>query len=101
MCRITNLDDTGCRRGPLGLRVSPEELKVDDGVGWCDFHKLFEDRRPFDLLHARHRIHTMQNLIFIDSVVPALFLSTGHLIALDDDHVIQKRNIHRGSLSKP
>jgi hypothetical protein len=79
MRRVTDLDHASARRRPTRLRVPPEELKIDDGVGWRGLDKFLEDRRPFDLLHARHVFHTLQHLLLLDSVVPAFLLSTGNL----------------------
>jgi hypothetical protein len=79
MCRVTNLDHASAGRRPTRLRVPPEELKVDNGVRWRGLDKFLEDRRPFDLLHARHIFHTLQHLLLLDSVVPAFLLRTGNL----------------------
>lgn len=79
MRRITNLDHTSTGRRPTRLRVPPEELKVDNGVRWRGLDKFLEDRRPFDLLHARHVFHTLQHLLLLDSIVPAFLFSTGNL----------------------
>lgn len=74
---VTDLDDTGTRRSPAWLRVSPQELEVDDGLLWCAADKILEDRSP---LHwARNLVHAHEHLLGLDGVVPGLCLRSGCL----------------------
>ena len=74
---VTNLDDTSVGRQPAGLRVSPEKLEVDDGVWWGALHKSLEDGCPFR--RSVNLVHTLQDLLVVDGVVPALGFATGCL----------------------
>lgn len=42
VCGITNLNHARGGRSPGELRVTPEKLEVDDGVGRCDLDQLLE-----------------------------------------------------------
>jgi len=76
---VTDLDDASAGRGPARLWVAPEELEVDDSVGWCGLDELLEDRGPLDGLHTGHSVHAIEHLLLLDGVVPAFLLRTGHL----------------------
>jgi hypothetical protein len=83
VCGVTDLDDTSAGGGPARLGVAPEELEVDDGVGWGGFDELLEDGRPFVLLHAGHGFHTVKDFFLVDGVVPGFLLGSGDLRLLD------------------
>jgi hypothetical protein len=82
VCSVTDLDDAGAGGGPAGLGVAPEELEVDDGVGWGGFDELLEDGRPLVHLHAGHSLHAVEDLLLVDGVAPRLLLGTGDLGSL-------------------
>ena len=69
---VADLDDAGERRGPAGLRVAPEELEVDDGVGGRAFHELFEDWCPF--LRAGDLVEAVEHFGGFDRVGPGFGL---------------------------
>ncbi len=48
MSTVADLNDSAAWRGPARLRVAPQQLEVDDGVGRRAFDQLLKDRRPFD-----------------------------------------------------
>jgi len=82
MCGVSNLDDTGARRGPGGLGVAPQQLEVNDSVWRSDLDEVFEDRCPLVHFHAGHLIHALQHFFGINSVAPALLFRTSDLQSL-------------------
>lgn len=46
MCGVADLDNTAARRRPLGLRVTPHQLPVQNGVFRCRVYKLGDERLP-------------------------------------------------------
>ena len=98
MCGITDLDDACTGGCPAGLRVAPQELKVDDGVWWCAVDEILEDGCPFNLFHTRHVFHTLEDFFLVNGVAPALFLSAGDLGKLAMYQKVSFRaHLHRGS----
>lgn len=97
MCCISNLDDTRAWRSPAWLGVSPKQLEIDDGVWWCSLNKFFEDRCPFHLFHAGHCVHSVQDFLLVDSVVPAFFLGSSDLLKLETFVCYMAADLHRGS----
>jgi hypothetical protein len=91
VCSVTDLDDAGAGGGPAGLGVAPEELEVDDGVGWGCFDELLEDGRPFVHLHAGHSLHAVEDFLLVDGVVPGLLLGTGDLRLLACAVIVSKK----------
>lgn len=79
MCGVSDLDHAGAGGRPAGLRVSPEELEVDDGVGRGGVDEFLEDGRPFVCFHARHRVHALEDFFFVNGVVPVFFLGASDL----------------------
>jgi len=78
VCCVANLDDAGERRCPLRLRVTPEELEVDYGVGWGALYKALVDVCPW--CRAALLIHTFQDFLGVDGVIPGLGLGTSGVV---------------------
>lgn len=74
---VSNLDNTGCGREPAGLRVSPKKLEVDDGLWWCALDQSLEHGRPW--CRTRHLVHALEDLVVVNSGVPALSFGTSDL----------------------
>ena len=91
MGAVADLDDAGERRGPAGLRVAPEELEVDDGVGGRAFHELFEDWCPF--LRAGDLVEAVEHFGGFDRVGPGFGLGAR---GLGDGGLVVGRERERG-----
>ena len=74
---VSNLDNTSGGREPAGLRVSPEKLEVNDGLGWCALDQSLEHGRPWR--GTRHFVHALEDLVVVNGRVPALSFGTSDL----------------------
>ena len=74
---VTNLHNSGSRRRPSGLRVSPQEFEVDNRVRRGASNKVLEDWRPF--LGSWDLIQALDDFVSFDCVTPGLCLATGRL----------------------
>jgi len=70
VCSISNLDDTTVGRLPAGLRISPQQLEVDNGVCWCAGNELLHHGCP--RVRANALVHVVQDLLRLDRVAPVL-----------------------------
>jgi hypothetical protein len=75
---VANVDYAPCRRSPFGLRVAPEEFKVDDGVRRGQLDEGFEDGRPGPGPDAV--VDVFEDFVGRDRVVPGFLFRAGDLI---------------------
>jgi hypothetical protein len=79
VCCVSDLDYPRSWRSPAGLRVSPKQLEVDNGIRRSSLDKLFEDGRPLDFFHTGHVVHSVKHFLLVDGVVPVFLLCTSDL----------------------
>ena len=79
MSAVANLYDASFRRGPLWLRVSPEQLEIDNRVRRSTFDEVLENGCP--LGRSGDLIHSLEHFVRIDGVVPRFRLATSCLLS--------------------
>lgn len=74
---VSYLDDARPGRRPGWLRIAPEQLEVDDGLGRRELDEFFEDRCPWSVMPV---VYTCEHLICFHGVAPILSGRLGHLL---------------------
>lgn len=94
---VSDLDDSGTRRCPLKLGISPPQLEVDDGLGWSALHQALEHGRPFGDAF-RSVVHSFQHLIGFNGVIPRFCFRASDLwkSQFRSGHQWSCRYLHRG-----
>lgn len=61
------------------MRISPEKLEIDDGLGRGAFDQLLKDGGPF--LGSGNIVQTHEYFVSLDGIIPILRLTSGYLLA--------------------